>query len=287
MLSVSELQARRTTHEPAISIEDLHVTYRVAVERHAAKRGPGSRSQGRKAQLAQLALGAVGRRKVVHEVQALKGISLNVTPGSVLGVVGANGAGKSTLMRAVAGILPPTKGRIVVNGRVSTLLALGVGFNGALSGRENILLGGLAAGLSRKAIERRFEEIADFTGIEMDVLERPMRTYSSGQYSRVAFAVAVHMDPDVLIVDEALSAGDAKFKQRAEAKMRQLVVEDTSRTVLLVTHGLASVRALCNEAVWLHEGRLMKWGQPGHIVRAYEEFMGVQQGGSATSDEDL
>ncbi|WP_231121941.1 ABC transporter ATP-binding protein [Motilibacter peucedani] len=286
MLSVSELQARRTTHEPAISIQDLSVTYRVSVEAPQLTRAERARL-GKQDLRARLAAQVRRRRREVYEVEALKNVSVDVMPGAVLGVVGANGAGKSTLMRAVAGILPPSKGRIVVNGRVSTLLALGVGFNGNLSGRENILLGGLAAGLSRAAIERRFEEIADFTGVDMHILERPMRTYSSGQYSRVAFAVAVHMEPDVLIVDEALSAGDAKFKQRAEAKMRELVVEDTSRTVLLVTHGLASIRAMCNEAIWLHEGRLMKWGQPGHIVRAYEEFMGVQKGGSAVSDEDL
>ncbi|RZS90218.1 teichoic acid transport system ATP-binding protein [Motilibacter rhizosphaerae] len=285
MLSVSDLQARRTTHAPAISIEDLSITYRVAVERPQLTRAEKARlpRQDLKQRLAADLRQRRGRE--VYEVEALKGVSVNVMPGAVLGVVGANGAGKSTLMRAVAGILPPTKGRITVRGRVSTLLALGVGFNGQLSGRENILLGGLAAGLSRQEIERRFEEIADFTGVPMPILERPMRTYSSGQYSRVAFAVAVHMEPDVLIVDEALSAGDAKFKQRAEAKMNELVVEDTSRTVLLVTHGLASIRKLCNEAIWLHEGKLMKWGQPGHIVRAYEEFMGVQ--GSVVSDEDL
>ena len=272
MLSVSELQARRGVYEPAISVENLSITYRVSIDKKQTLRSAAAR---------------LGRReRLVREVHAVKDLTFSVSPGAVMGIIGANGAGKSTLMRAVAGILPPSKGRIVVNGRVSTLLALGVGFNGALSGRENILLGGLAAGLSRKQIEQRFEAIADFTGLDIDILDRPMRTYSSGQYSRVAFAVAVHMEPDVLIVDEALSAGDAKFKKRAEAKMRELVVEDSSRTVLLVTHGLATVQKMCNEAIWLHEGRLMKHGQPGHVTREYMKFMGALES-EATALEDI
>ncbi|NHC43851.1 ABC transporter ATP-binding protein [Motilibacter sp. K478] len=266
------MQGRRATHLPAINVEGLDITYRVSIDK---KQTLGS------------SLKRLGRRqRLVQEVNAVKDVSFDVMPGSVMGVIGANGAGKSTLMRAVAGILPPTKGRITVRGRVSTLLALGVGFNGALSGRENITLGGLASGLSRKQIERKFEEVADFTDLPIDILERPMRTYSSGQYSRVAFSVAVHMDPDVLIVDEALSAGDAKFKKRAETKMRELVVEDTSRTVLLVTHGLATIQKMCNEAIWLHEGRLMKHGQPGHVVTAYMRFMKVLES-EATALEDV
>ncbi len=271
MLSVSELQARHATHEPAVSVEDLHITYRVAVD---------------KQQTARDALRRFGRRqRSVTEVEALRGVSFVVTPGSVLGVVGANGAGKSTLMRAIAGILPPTKGRIVVNGRVSTLLALGIGFNSALSGRENILLGGLAAGLTRAEVARKFDEIAEFTGIA-NILDRPMKTYSSGQYGRVAFSVAVHMEPDILIVDEALSAGDAKFKIRAEEKMKELVVEDQNRTVILVTHGLATVRSLCNEAIWLDQGKLMKRGQPGHIISAYMANEKIRES-EATANEDV
>jgi len=276
---------RRSTREPAIAVENLHVTYRLALDKPKPTRAERDASGQRSLKDV---LGTFGKfqRKQITEVYALRGVSFEVEPGAVLGVVGANGAGKSTLMRTVAGILPPTRGRIVVNGRVSTLLALGVGFNASLSGRENIVLGGLAAGLSRRQIESRFEEIVAFTGIPLEVLQRPMRTYSSGQYSRVAFAVAVHMEPDVLIVDEALSAGDAKFKKRAEKKMRELVKEDTSRTVLLVTHGLGSVREMCNQAIWLNEGQLMARGEPDDVLRAYEEFMGVQAD-TVTSREDL
>src|SRR5205085_1787246 len=142
-----------------------------------------------------------GRRRQVRIVEAVKGVSFDVPHGSVLGVVGANGAGKSTLMRAMAGILAPSEGRIIVNGRVSTLLALGVGFNGTLSGRENVILGGLAAGLTVDQVEAKFEEIAAFADLPDGFIDMPMRTYSSGMYGRLAFAVSVNMEPDILLVD--------------------------------------------------------------------------------------
>ncbi len=192
--------------KPAIRVQDLTVTYRTTYERV-----PTFKST----------LVRLGRReRAVREIEA-RSVSFDVPHGEVMGVVGVNGAGKSTLMRAVAGILPPTRGRIIVNGRVSTLLALGVGFNAALSGRENVVLGGLAAGYSRAQVEAKYEEIAEFADLG-DFLDLPMKTYSSGMYSRLAFSVAVHMEPDILIVDEALSAGDAKFRQKAQRKMLDL-----------------------------------------------------------------
>ncbi len=148
-----------------------------------------------------------------------------------MGVVGANGAGKSTLMRTVAGILPPNSGRVEVNGRVSTLLSLGVGFNRKLTGRQNVVLGGLAAGLTRAELAERYDEIVDFAELE-DFMDMPMRTYSSGMYGRLAFAVAVTMHPDILIIDEALSVGDARFRKKSFERMRELCSED--RTILLV-----------------------------------------------------
>src|SRR5204863_1787670 len=135
------------------------------------------------------------RERVVHEVQAVKGVSFEVPHGTVLGVVGSNGAGKSTLMRTIAGILPPTSGRVEVNGRVSTLLALGVGFNKKLTGRENVILGGLAAGLTRVRLQAKYDEIVAFAELE-EFMDMPMQTYSSGMYGRLAFSVAVNMDPD-------------------------------------------------------------------------------------------
>ena len=212
------------------------------------------------------------RRRSIREIEALKGVTFDVPQGTVLGVVGANGAGKSTLMRTVAGILPPTQGRIDIHGRVSTLLALGVGFNAALTGRQNVVLGGLAAGLSRDQIARKYDEIAEFAELG-DFMDMPMRTYSSGMYSRLAFSVAVNMDPDILIIDEALSAGDAKFRKKASARMLELA--HNARTMLLVSHALGTIKDMCNEAIWLHKGRLVQRGAPDDIVAAYTRFLEV------------
>src|SRR5439155_13778425 len=211
----------------------------------------------------------LGRReRVVCEIEALKQVSFEVQDGTVLGVVGANGAGKSTLMRTVAGILPPTTGRVEVLGRVSTLLALGVGFNKRLSGRENVVLGGLAAGLSREQLEAKYEDIVEFAELE-EFMDLPMRTYSSGMYGRLAFSVAVNMDPDILLIDEALSVGDARFRRKSFEKMRELCGQ--ARTIVLVSHALASIRELCDQALWMHKGELSMWGEPDPVVDAYEE----------------
>ena len=209
-------------------------------------------------------------------------MTFDVPHGKVMGVIGANGAGKSTLMRTVAGILAPSAGRIEVNGRVSTLLALGVGFNASLSGRENVTLGGLAAGLSRAQIKEKYDEITAFAELE-EYMDMPMRTYSSGMYSRLAFAVAVHMDPDILIIDEALSAGDAHFKKKASDKMNELV--SRARTMLVVSHALGTIKELCDEAIWLHKGKLIRCGEPDEIIAAYTKFL--QVGEDAITLEDF
>ena len=200
----------------------------------------------------------------------------------MLGVVGANGAGKSTLMRTVAGILPPNQGRVEVHGRVSTLLALGVGFNRKLTGRQNVVLGGLAAGLSRAVLKEKYDEIVAFAELE-DFMDMPMRTYSSGMYGRLAFAVAVHMDPDILLIDEALSVGDARFRKKSFRKMRQLCRED--RTILLVSHALGSIKDLCDQAIWMHKGELRMWDEPQAVIDAYTAFLEV--GEDALTMEDV
>jgi ABC-type polysaccharide/polyol phosphate transport system ATPase subunit len=216
----------------------------------------------------------LGRReRIIREIEALKSVSFRVPHGKVMGVVGANGAGKSTLMRTVAGILPPTAGRVEVQGRVSTLLSLGVGFNKKLTGRENVVLGGLAAGLTRAEMREKYDEIVDFAELE-DFMDMPMRTYSSGMYGRLAFAVAVTMHPDILIIDEALSVGDARFRRKSFNKMRELCGED--RTILLVSHALGSIEKLCDEAIWMDKGRMRMWDEPHAVVEAYTEFLGVR-----------
>jgi ABC-type polysaccharide/polyol phosphate transport system ATPase subunit len=252
----------------AIRVQDVHLTYRTSLQKNPTLKS---------------AIVRLGRReRVIREVRALQGISFDVLNGKVMGVIGSNGAGKSTLMRTVAGILPPTSGRIEVTGRVSTLLALGVGFNSALSGKENVTLGGLAAGLSRAEIREKYEEITTFAELE-DFMDMPMRTYSSGMYSRLAFAVAVHMDPDILIIDEALSAGDASFKKKASDKMAELVSK--AHTMLVVSHALGTIKELCDEAIWLHKGKLVGRGTPDEMIAAYTRFL--QVGEDAITLEDF
>ena len=252
----------------AARVRDVSITYRTTFEK--------------KPTLKQ-ALVRFGRgQRAVSEVKALKSVSFEVPTGTSMGIIGANGAGKSTLMRALAGILPPTSGSVEVWGRASTLLALGVGFNNTLSGRENIILGGLASGLSRDAVAERAEEIAEWTELG-EFIDMPMRTYSSGMFSRVAFSVAVHMEPDILMIDEALSTGDAHFRQKANAKMAEL--RERARAMFLVSHGLSSIVEMCNEAIWLDHGTLMMRGEPEEVIEAYMKFLKVKK--TATTTEDI
>ncbi|GAA0571717.1 hypothetical protein GCM10009534_01940 [Kribbella sandramycini] len=272
-LSVSEAEKKtmsNTSSTPAVRVQDVSITYRTTFERVPTFK---------------TAIVRFGRgERAIREVKAVQNVSFDVDHGSTIGIIGANGAGKSTLMRAIAGILPPTSGRIEVHGRVSTLLSLGVGFNAALSGKENIVLGGLAAGLTRKQVQERFEEIEAFAELGEGFMEMPMRTYSSGMFQRVAFAVAVHMDPDILMIDEALSAGDAQFKTKAAAKMKELV--ENSRTMFLVSHAMSSVRELCNDCIWIDKGKVMMRGEPKEVIDAYTHFLKVGAT-EAVSLEDL
>ena len=248
-------------------VEDLSITYRTTFER--------------KPTLKQ-ALVRFGRgQRAVTEVEALKNVSFEVPNGTAMGIIGSNGAGKSTLMRAMAGILPPTSGSIEVWGKASTLLALGVGFNQSLSGRENIILGGLASGLSRKEVEERANEVAEWTELG-ERIDTPMRTYSSGMSARVGFSVAVHMKPDILMIDEALSTGDAQFREKANAKMAEL--RDSARAMFLVSHGLGSIKEMCSEVLWLDHGRLMMQGDPDEVITAYMRFVKVKRSAAAMED---
>jgi ABC-type polysaccharide/polyol phosphate transport system ATPase subunit len=252
----------------SIVVQDVSVTYKTTFERRPTLRGMITR---------------MGRReKVVREIEAVKNVSFDVPSGTVLGIVGANGAGKSTLVRAIAGILPPTEGRIDVFGRVSTLLALGVGFNRNLTGRDNVRLGGLAAGLQREKLDEKYDEIVKFAELG-EFMDMPMRTYSSGMYGRLAFSVAVNMDPDILIVDEALSVGDARFRRKSANKMRELCQQ--ARTIVLVSHALGTVRQLCDQAIWMDHGVLRMWDEPEAVIDAYTEFLEVGQ--DAVTLEDV
>jgi teichoic acid transport system ATP-binding protein len=253
----------------AVKVDGLSVTYRTSVDRRPTlKRMLSRRAKG---------------TKRIKEIEALRDVSFQVPHGTVLGIVGVNGAGKSTLMRTVAGILPPTEGRVEVEGRVSTLLALGVGFNAGLTGRDNVVLGGLAAGLTREQVAAKYDEIADFAELG-DFMEMPMRTYSSGMFSRLAFSVAVNMEPDILLIDEALSVGDARFRRKSMRKMRELVGD--ARTILIVSHGLRTIRRLCDETIWLHQGKLVTQDEPGAVIDEYRRFLGVGEEADEAADEE-
>lgn len=256
----------------AIRVKDVHVDYRTIVDprantlRHVATR---------------LGRGGGGGR-AVRMIHAVRGVSFDVEHGSVLGIIGANGAGKSTIMRAIAGILPPSSGEIVVNGRISTLLALGVGFNGQLSGRDNVVLGGLAAGLSRRQVNERFEQITAWAELE-EFIDMPMKSYSSGMYGRLAFAVSTHLEPDVLLIDEALSTGDAHFRRKSYDKMQELVAQ--ARTIVIVSHGIGAIREMCDDCIWLHKGEIVRRGDPDSVSAEYLEFQGVPPEPAKGSDE--
>jgi len=245
----------------AIRVKNVKVDYRTIVNprantlRHTIT-GIGRKSSDRK----------------VRYIHAVRGVSFDVAHGQVLGIIGANGAGKSTMMRAMAGILPPSEGEVVVNGRISVLLALGVGFNGQLSGRDNVVLGSMAAGLTRKQVYERFDQIVEWAELE-DVIDLPMKAYSSGMYGRLAFAVSTHLDPDVLLIDEALSTGDAHFRRKSYDKMQELVGQ--ARTIVIVSHGIAAIKEMCDDCIWMHKGEIVRRGKPDEVADEYLEFQGV------------
>jgi ABC-type polysaccharide/polyol phosphate transport system ATPase subunit len=256
------------TNELAVSIRGVGLTYTTSIDKKPTL----------KARVKSLGRG----KKQTRVVRALDDINLDVEYGQVLGVIGTNGAGKSSLMRCVAGILPPSQGRIEVYGSVSTLLALGVGFNPSMSGRDNVFLGGLAAGMSREEIAGNFDEIAEFSELG-DAIDAPMRTYSSGMYARLAFSVAAVVRPDILIIDEALSTGDAKFKEKSLNRVKELRSDD--RALILVSHAMQTIRETCNDVAWLHKGKLVQRGEPNAVIDAYQEFLHL--GKSAVIDEDF
>jgi len=256
----------------AIRVKNVKVDYRTIVNPRANTLRHTLTGLGRRR----------GNDRKVRMIHAVRGVSFDVPHGSVLGIIGANGAGKSTIMRAIAGILPPSEGEIVVNGRISTLLALGVGFNGQLSGRDNVVLGSLAAGLTRRQVQERFEQITDWAELR-DVIDLPMKAYSSGMYGRLAFGVSTHLDPDVLLVDEALSTGDAHFRRKSYDKMQELV--ERSRTIVIVSHGIGAIREMCDDCIWMHKGEIVRRGDPDEVTAEYLEFQGVPQEKSKAADE--
>jgi lipopolysaccharide transport system ATP-binding protein len=200
------------------------------------------------------------------EVWALRDVSFQVPEGQVLGVIGRNGAGKSTLLKILTRIAFPTAGRVEIRGRVGSLLEVGTGFNGELTGRENIYLNGAILGMKRREIERRFDDIVEFSGVER-FIDTPVKRYSSGMYVRLAFAVAAHLEPEIMLVDEVLSVGDAEFQRRCLGRMEEL--GNTGRTVLFVSHALPAVAQLCDRAIWIESGRIVGDGPAAEMIANY------------------
>ena len=226
-----------------------------------------------------------GKVKRSDDFWALQDIDLEIKPGTTLGIMGRNGAGKSTLLRIISGVLQPTTGAVEVNGRLTAIFGLGSGFNPEFTGRENAMLNGLILGIDRQEMLERFDDIAAFADIG-EFMDQPVKTYSSGMKSRLGFAVAVNVDPDILVLDEALSAGDAAFKKKTLQRMYDL--RDSGTTVLFVSHSMGMVKQFCTDAILLHEGRLVTSGSPDEVADHYKELLEkAVQKDSQTDGTDL
>ena len=212
----------------------------------------------------------LNRRSFHRDFWALKEVSFEVERGSTFCLIGENGSGKSTLLQLVAGIFPPTSGTVEVNGRVSALLELGSGFNPEFSGRDNVFLNGTILGLSTKEIERRYQDIVDFAEIG-EFIHQPVKTYSSGMIVRLAFAVAINVDPEILLVDEALAVGDVYFRQRCMRKVHEL--RSRQVTIVFVSHAMGDIRAIGDRVLWLNRGRMVELGPPEIVVSKYLSYM--------------
>jgi ABC-type polysaccharide/polyol phosphate transport system ATPase subunit len=246
---------------PALLLESVTLRYRIPREVVVT--------------LKEYALRKLQGRMEHNTLVAVRDVSLSVAPGERVGVIGPNGAGKSSLFRLIARVRRPTEGRVVVRGRVAPLLELGLGFHGDLTGRENIVLQGALLGFSRRDMAERTPSIASFAEVE-EFLDAPVRTYSTGMAARLAFAVATDVDPDILLVDEALSVGDERF--RAKCRDRMAALRESGRTFLLVSHSLEDVAETCQRALWIAEGRVVKDGPAGDVCAAYHAWA---QGGAA------
>lgn len=236
----------------AVTVNNLHITYR-----------------GLKKTSIRASWKHIGDK--VETFKALKGVSFEIEEGKILGIVGKNGSGKSTMLRAIAGIFSPDKGSIDLHGNSISLLSIGVGFNKKLTGKENIYLSGLLLGFSEEEIKAKEKEIIEFADIG-DFISKPVKTYSSGMYSKLAFAITAILETDIILIDEVLSVGDAKFKEKSYNKMKELI-SDEHRTVIIVSHSLGTIKELCDEVIWLNDGEVVKRGNPEKIVAEYEEFM--------------
>jgi len=224
------------------------------------------------------------KKKSKEDVWALKNVNFKVEPGEILGIIGPNGAGKTTLLKILTRITPPTEGKVVVGGRVGSLLEVGTGFHPELTGRENIYLNGAILGMRKKEIDKKFDEIVEFAGIGK-FLDTPLKRYSSGMSVRLAFSVAAHLDTDILLVDEVLAVGDAAFQKKSLSKM-QNIVAGGGRTVLFVSHNMSAISSLCNRTILLRDGNIAAQGSTPQVVAEYLSSRDNSSGETVWSFED-
>jgi len=258
MLTASDLSASvlasPSASEPIVVLEDVSVQYRVPKERIGTFK--------------EYAIRALQRRLQFMNFLALKDVNLTIYRGEVFGIIGNNGAGKSTLLKVISRVLRPTKGRVALYGKIAPLLELGAGFHPELSGRENVYLNGALLGYNQSEMDAVFESIVDFAELR-DFIDAPVRTYSSGMYARLGFAVATARVPEILIVDEILSVGDESFQRKSSDLMQSFQKQGT--TVLIVSHNLTKIQGMCQRVAWLSRGELKMVGDPARVVQAYRE----------------
>ena len=211
------------------------------------------------------------RKSKLEVYEALRGISFEVKKGEIMGIVGKNGSGKSTLLRAIAGIFSADSGSIELESDSVSLLSIGVGFQKKLSGRENIILSGMLLGFSEQEVRDKMDEIIEFANLGK-FIDMPVKTYSSGMYSKLAFSITAVLETDIMLIDEVLSVGDAKFKKKIYKKMQELIM-DENRTVVIVSHSTETLEKLCTSLLWLHEGEIKMQGDTKTVLDAYNEFM--------------
>jgi ABC-2 type transport system ATP-binding protein len=242
------------THKEIIRLENISVRYRLPTERIGTFK--------------EYAIRFLERRIRFNSFWALHNINLMVYPGEVFGLIGRNGAGKSTMLKVISRVLRPTEGRVVVNGKVAPLLELGAGFHNELTGRENVFLNGALLGYSREEMQGCFQSILDFSELHA-FIDAPLRTYSSGMYARLGFAVATAHQPDILIIDEILGVGDEGFQQKCADRISQFRHNGT--TILFVSHTMQPIEELCQRVAWIDHGKISLIGTPGEVISAYRE----------------